>query len=170
MPHPLHEQVRQTFAFRCAYCGVGEAEAGGEFTVDHYQPRAAGGSDDLSNLLYACHRCNQYKGEFWSSAEQLAAGFYVLNPQRHDLAKHLRENELTGELEALTETGAFHLRLLHLNRPQLIARRLERRATELLRRRSELLEAKTSQQEQTIQALREYVRFLLSLVRFRPPQ
>lgn len=170
MPHPLHEQVRQAFAFRCGYCGVNEAEAGCEFTVDHYQPRAAGGNDDLGNLIYACHRCNQYKGEFWPSTEQLAAGLVVLNPQRHDPAQHLRENELTGELEALTEAGAFHLRLLHLNRPQLIARRLERRATELLRRRSELLEVKTGQQEQTIQALREYIRFLLGLGRFRPPQ
>ena len=118
MPHPLHERVRRIFAFRCGYCGVSEAQTGGELTVDHYRPRVAGGNDDLSNLVYACNRCNQYKGEFWPTADQMAVGVFTLHPHQIDLAKHLQENESTGELEALTATGAFHLRLLHLNRPQ----------------------------------------------------
>ncbi len=58
MPHPLHEQVRRAFNYHCGYCGVTEAAAGGQLTVDHYCPRAAGGTDELSNLVYACHRCN----------------------------------------------------------------------------------------------------------------
>ncbi len=170
MPHPLHEQVRRSFAFRCGYCGAREAEVGGELTVDHYQPRAAGGTDALSNLVYSCSRCNQYKGEFWPTSEQLTAGFFVLHPKQDELAKHLQENEFTGELEALTITGDFHLRLLHLNRPQLIAQRMERRAFGLLRQRAELLETQIKQHEQTIQALEEYVRVLLNWLRFGPPQ
>jgi hypothetical protein len=61
MPHPQHEQVRQAYDHRCGYYGVDENSAGCEFTVDHYQPRAASGTDDFDNLVYACHRCNQYK-------------------------------------------------------------------------------------------------------------
>lgn len=169
MSHPLHQQVRQAWAFRCGYCGVSEAAVGGELTVDHYQPRAADGSDELSNLGYACSRYNQYKGDFWPTAQQAAAGFVVLHPNRHDTTEHWRENELTGELEALTATGAFHLKLLHLNRPQLLAQRLERRVIALLRQRVDLLEAQAEQREQTTQALQQYLRFLLSLSKLRPP-
>lgn len=31
-------------------------------TVDHVIPRAKGGSDDLENLVLACHKCNLDKG------------------------------------------------------------------------------------------------------------
>lgn len=169
MPHPLHEQVRRAFNYRCGYCGVTEAAVGGQLTVDHYQPLAAGGADDLSNLVYACHRCNLYKGNYWPTPERLAAGLLVLHPHLHDLSQHLLENELSGELEPLTPTGAFHLRLLQLNRPELIAHRLEGHAVAVLRRQVPSLEARLAQREQTIQALQQYIGLLLKLGNFRPP-
>ena len=169
MPHPLHEQVRRAFNYRCGYCGVTEAAAGGQLTVDHYQPLAAGGGDDLGNLVYACHRCNQYKGEYWPTTERLAAGLLVLHPRLHDLSMHLLENESSAELEPLTPTGSFHLRLLQLNRPELIAHRLERRAVEVLRRQAGSLQARLAQREQTIQALQQYIGLLLRLGNFKPP-
>jgi 5-methylcytosine-specific restriction endonuclease McrA len=45
---------------KCAYCG-----AKGEnvpLNIDHIQPKSRGGSDRVSNLLLACVRCNQKKG------------------------------------------------------------------------------------------------------------
>ena len=50
------ERVRLRANFACEYCGVTETDTGGLLTVDHYQPRAHGGSDDLGNLVYCCHR------------------------------------------------------------------------------------------------------------------
>lgn len=46
----------------CRYCG---AKASGDtpIEVDHKQPRSAGGTDDLWNLVAACFRCNRGKGE-----------------------------------------------------------------------------------------------------------
>lgn len=163
MAHPLHEQVRRLFAYRCAYCGVEEIAAGGEFTVDHYHPLAFGGTDDLVNLVYACHRCNQYKGNYWPTPEKLQAGFFVLHPLRDDLTLHIRENETTGELEPLTPTGAFHIRLLHLNRPPLVANRLQRRIAEARQQRMAMLETQVEQREITIQFLQSYIQFLLKL-------
>lgn len=32
-------------------------------TIDHIVPQAAGGSDDISNLVLACFACNQLRGE-----------------------------------------------------------------------------------------------------------
>jgi HNH endonuclease len=132
MPHPLHQQVRQAFVYRCGYCGVDEAKVGAELTVDHYQPTASGGTDQIDNLVYACHRCNQYKGDYWPTPERIGSGFYVLHPHRHSVAEHWHENEDTGELEPSTVTGTFHIRLLHLNRSQLVVHRLEQRAVTIL--------------------------------------
>lgn len=64
MPHPRHQEVRQRYQRCCGYCGVTETEGGGELTVDHFRPVSAGGDDREENLVYACFRCNLYKGDF----------------------------------------------------------------------------------------------------------
>jgi len=44
---------------RCQYCGVSK----GSMTVDHIIPRVLGGSDTWENLVCACSRCNNRKGD-----------------------------------------------------------------------------------------------------------
>jgi len=61
----LRAQVRRHANYACEYCGVTETETAGELTIDHYQPQTHGGSDTPDNLVYACHRCNQYKADYW---------------------------------------------------------------------------------------------------------
>jgi hypothetical protein len=39
----IRDQVRQRAHFACEFCGVTETDAGGELTVDHFQPTAKGG-------------------------------------------------------------------------------------------------------------------------------
>lgn len=50
---------------RCYYCYVGFYE--GSFhrrtTLDHFYPVALGGRDHWENVVAACHRCNDKKGE-----------------------------------------------------------------------------------------------------------
>ena len=125
MGHPLSEAVRERFQRACGYCGVTEITVGGELTLDHYRPRAAGGSDDQDNLVYACVRCNQYKGNFWSDSADLAYGRRVLHPGVDDISEHVITDENAGYLHGLTATGVFHIALLRLNRPQLVARPCE---------------------------------------------
>lgn len=43
---------------RCWYCGK---DLFIERTIDHQMPRSRGGTDDLSNLVYACANCNARK-------------------------------------------------------------------------------------------------------------
>lgn len=62
MAHPRLQIVRERYSNCCGYCGVSETDAGGELTVDHFRPLSAGGDDSDDNLVYACIRCNQYKG------------------------------------------------------------------------------------------------------------
>ena len=61
----IREQVRQRAAFACEFCGVTEADTGGQLTIDHFQPATQGGTDTLDNLLYCCACCNQYKADYW---------------------------------------------------------------------------------------------------------
>ncbi len=43
---------------QCAYCGVQDVR----LEIEHIQPKSKGGSDRISNLCLACHKCNQRKG------------------------------------------------------------------------------------------------------------
>jgi HNH endonuclease len=122
MAHSKHELVRQRYNFSCGYCGVTEVETGGELTVDHFQPTSADGTDDDDNLVYACFRCNLYKSDFWPDSE--TPEYRLLHPLLDDLTLHLAQDRETGLLLPLTDTGRFHLTLLHLNRPPLVQRRL----------------------------------------------
>jgi hypothetical protein len=115
--HPKHAQVRERYDYRCGYCDASEVDAAGELTVDHYRPVSGGGDNNNDNLVYACSRCNLFKGDFWPDALDQQRTHRVLHPLLDDLSTHYHENEATGQLDPLTETGRFHITLLQLNRP-----------------------------------------------------
>ena len=136
--------LRQRFTFRCGYCGVAERDVGAELTVDYFQPRSRGGLDEPENWVYCCHPCNEFKGDCW----QPDSSQRVLHPLRDMVRSHVAEQD-DGSLQALTETGAFHIARLQLNRPQLIAYRRERRLLEAARdTQAGLLERLASLEEQ----------------------
>lgn len=118
----IRQYVRQRARFLCEYCGVHESDAGNELTVDHFQPRIEGGTDDLDNLVYCCFSCNQFKHTYWSKS---ASDPQLWNPRREPFSLHFLELD-DGTLQPMTPTGAFALRLLHLNRSALIDYRKKR--------------------------------------------
>ncbi len=99
-------RVREEYAFRCGHCGIREADAGSDLTIDHFQPRSKGGSDALENLVYCCPACNEFKGDYWEPHSMRR----ILHPLIDNCAEHF---VLTDEdtLSPITETGAFHIRL-----------------------------------------------------------
>lgn len=117
------EFVRQRARHVCEYCGLREADVGGEFTIDHFQPRSKGGSDEVENLVYSCFWCNQRKLDYWPATP---TALQLWNPRRSHAHDHFLILE-DGSLRPLTEDGAFTSRRLHLNRPALIAWRLRQR-------------------------------------------
>lgn len=129
-----------------------EISVGSELTTDHYKPRSAGGTDDLDNLVYACHQYNSNKHDFWPTAEDLANGRRVLHPLFDDISQHLALNQQTCRVEPLTETGRFHITLLHLNRPQLVKRRLAQQVVDLLQEKQKLLEQQIRELAATVEA------------------
>ncbi len=118
----LRETVRRLYRYRYGYCGVTEVDAGSELEIDHFHPVSRGGDDRLENLVYCCAACNRFKTSFWATGD---APRRLLHPLRDDLTLHFREEE-EGWLTAATETGRFHLELLHLNCPQLRSQRVKR--------------------------------------------
>jgi hypothetical protein len=75
-------------------------------------------------LLYCCYRCNLYKADYWPAKPDDPV---LWNPRQEPRDVHLRPLA-DGTLYALTATGAFTLKRLRLNRPQLVAFRLGRYA------------------------------------------
>jgi hypothetical protein len=164
MPYPDIESIRRRYQYACGYCGVTEVDVGGELTIDHHRPRSAGGDDDEANLVYACARCNQYKGGFWPDPDCIARRQRVLHPLLDDLAVHLVEDEQTGRMKALSETGRFHIALLRLNRPQLVAHRLARKLQSVLGEKQRLLEQQNADLKKTMEAQEDYIALLESLL------
>jgi 5-methylcytosine-specific restriction endonuclease McrA len=109
MAHPRLPTVRERYAFCCGYCGVSEADVGGELTVDHFCSVSASGDDSDENLVYACVRCNQYKGALRPEVTDVANERRLLHPLRDDLAAHIREDERTGRGRGLLQRGVFTL-------------------------------------------------------------
>ena len=123
---------------------------GAEMTVDHFQPRLHAGDDSLDNLVYCCHACNEFKGDYWQTSPELR----LLHPLQDNLFFHYREQE-DGTLLALTGRGTNHLQTLHLNRPELIAFRLEQKEIVFLRQRNQMLHQLLEDAKQTTRQLEE---------------
>ena len=64
MARPPDEQVFAKDDFRCIYCGYDGRTFNGWalLQVDHFKPKALGGSDEMENLVTACVICNHMKG------------------------------------------------------------------------------------------------------------
>lgn len=126
--------IRAVYAFRCGYCGVSEAQVGAELTFDHFRPQSQAGTNEIANLVYACHACNEFKGEYWAEDNDTR----LLHPLTDDLVQHIAE-EPDGILRALTLLGQVYLNRLQLNRSALVENRLERqRRTRLDNRLDEM--------------------------------
>jgi hypothetical protein len=55
----VRSYLLEKFGRQCVYCGRGETA----FELDHVRPRSRGGTNRVSNLVLACHACNERKGD-----------------------------------------------------------------------------------------------------------
>ena len=148
----LRRTVRTLYAFTCGYCGITETEVGAYLTIDHYQPVDAGGSDDVDNLVYACHACNLHKSNAWNLLDPP-----ILHPLRTDMQLHVH-SLLDGTLQGLTPEGIRHIATLHLNRVPLMKQRKMRRLMEAIMEREAQLWEREKQLDEEIQKKTHMVR------------
>jgi len=124
MSTKLSKTIRKLVAsranFRCEYCKKPEIIANFSFHLEHIIGRQHGGTDNLSNLAYACSWCNWKKGP--NIATRLSEKSKLLplfNPRtgliigKTDMAKgtikllSMNTIELILERKALIEVGYF---------------------------------------------------------------
>jgi 5-methylcytosine-specific restriction endonuclease McrA len=56
--YEIREYLLEKFSRTCIYCGTQNVP----LEIDHVNPKSRGGTDKISNLVLACHECNQEKG------------------------------------------------------------------------------------------------------------
>lgn len=91
----------------CAYCGQG-IEEGAKLTLDHLACHVDGGTNDATNLVTCCHRCNSSRGSRdWKAFAGSVAGYInhgatkaqIVNFIRNTVLKSL-DTKLAGEMIA----------------------------------------------------------------------
>lgn len=157
MTRELREFVRTRENRRCGYCGVTESSVGGMLTIDHFRPAIHGGGDEPENLVYCCHSCNSFKGDYWNEVPEQR----LLSPRFDVMSEHVLLTD-SGTLKPLSQRGVLHIRILHLNRDALVDHRFELAQMEATRERQKLLIAQIDEAEQKIVELQRRIRALMS--------
>lgn len=115
MPPELRQLVRERAEGRCEYCRLpAEIELAGPFHIEHIIARQHRGTNVLSNLAWACSRCNRYKGTNLSGVDPDSDEIVPLfNPRRDRWQEHF---EVVGAfIQGRSPCGRTTAWLLQMN-------------------------------------------------------
>jgi hypothetical protein len=119
----LRQAVRQRARRRCEYCHLPETDAPFTgFQIEHVIARQHGGETVLSNLAFACHRCNLFKGPNLAGIDPETKQIVKLfHPRRMKWALHFRW--VGPLLVGRTATGRATVAVLNINESDRVALR-----------------------------------------------
>ena len=120
VPSELRKRVRDHFDNSCAYCQTAESLTVAIFEIEHIHPRSAGGETVFENLCLACPTCNRYKSDRITAATSDDREVGLFNPQRDDWTEHFYWSDDGAELLSRTSIAEVTIKLLKMNRPQLV--------------------------------------------------
>ena len=127
IPASLHRLVIQRAQERCEYCKLSQASQEASFHIDHIRPRAAHGSTTLENLALACVSCSLRKAAKETAVDPSTGEPQPLfNPRTQSWVDHFRWDG--GKASPLTSTARATVQALAMNRPLIVAIRLEEMA------------------------------------------
>ncbi len=126
------DAVFKRAGFLCEYCLTPMAFCPDPPSVEHVEPKSAGGTDDMSNLAMTCQGCNNHKYVSTQSLDPESGQQVPLYHPRNDpWNEHFRWSPDLTAIIGTTPTGRATMEKLQLNRPELInLRRLLRDAGE----------------------------------------
>ena len=137
MPEPRltrrqKEAVYRRAGGRCEYCQTPAFFAPDPFSIEHIQPRAAGGPTKLENLALSCQGCNNFKHTATSAVDPATGVIAPLfHPRRDRWAEHFSWSEDSTLLLGKSPVGRATVSRLQLNRPSPVnLRRVLRAADE----------------------------------------
>tara|TARA_B100000519_G_C14221700_1_gene427901 strand:+ start:1168 stop:1557 length:390 start_codon:yes stop_codon:yes gene_type:complete len=71
------QAIKDKWRHRCAYCGIEHSD----MTIDHVIPQCLGGTNELTNVICSCERCNHSKNHDNFETWYIQQPFY--SKQRH---------------------------------------------------------------------------------------
>ena len=112
----LRQEVKERSNFRCEYCRLHETDGYFPHEIDHIYAEKHGGETLSENLCLACADCNRYKGSNLCS----------LDPQTGEITALFHHFTLAnrGNIQARTARGRVTIRVLSLNRSELVTERI----------------------------------------------
>lgn len=125
MSPELRQQVRERAGGRCEYCRLPDwIELAGPFHVEHIVARQHRGTDVLSNLAWACSRCNRHKGTNLSGVDPDSnEAVPLFNPRRERWEEHF---EFVGAIiRGRSPAGRVTAWLLQMNAERRVELRSE---------------------------------------------
>jgi hypothetical protein len=135
LPDARKLQVAANSEGLCEYCLIHEKDTALGCQVDHIISKKHGGSDDLSNLAYACCFCNRKKGSDIGSIDWVTRNrieFY--NPRIEHWGIHFELN--VDVIVGKTPIGEVTARILGFNLPERLIERAALVRTGLYPRRA----------------------------------
>jgi hypothetical protein len=106
---------------RCEYCHSPVDFSPAPFSVEHIIPTTKDGSDDDSNLAFACQGCNGRKYNHAEAKDPLSGKYFPLyHPRRDYWSEHFDWNDSATHLVALSPTGRATIERLKLNRREVV--------------------------------------------------
>mgnify|MGYP000863786106 FL=1 len=93
----------------CMYCG--HAFSGDGLTRDHIHPRSRGGSEQWTNLVSACRRCNQRKGNRTPEEAGMPLLAIPFKPNKMEYMALANRNILADQMTFLRTGFSEHMRI-----------------------------------------------------------
>jgi hypothetical protein len=109
--------VRRRAGERCEYCRLPQLFHEERFSIDHVTAVKHGGDDSVSNLAFACLRCNLNKGTNLSGIDPATGQVVTLfNPRLQDWKEHFQRSGaiIIGQ----TPEGRAAVAVLRMNAPE----------------------------------------------------
>lgn len=120
IPVALRKRVRSHFMQCCGYCKTLESLTVVTFEVEHIIPRSLGGLTEFENLCLACPSCNRFKSNRLYCLTDDGLECRLFHPQNDPWLEHFDWSVNGTLIVGLTDIGKATIRLLRMNRPQLI--------------------------------------------------
>jgi len=112
----IRKFLRQRANYLCEYCHSSEEGSTTRFTIDHSQPRSLAGSDDVENLILACHRCNMRRYNFTTGVDPKTGSVVPLfNPRMMFWVGHFTWSVDGLRIVGLTAIGRATCQRLDMN-------------------------------------------------------
>lgn len=116
IPADVERRVRQAAGNHGGYCLSPQRLLPWELEIEHIQPLARGGTDEVENLWLSCRSCNSFKGAQTHGRDPVTnRRVRLFNPRLQKWSRHFAWSPDGTEIIGLTASGRATIVALKLN-------------------------------------------------------